>query len=164
MKTLLLIRHAKTKKAVAGQKDFDRTLENKGVDDATEIANRNTIKNINIDLMVSSPAVRTVSTCNIFANEINIDASDIKLADELYNGPAYVYREIVAELENDKNTVAIFGHNFGIEDYANYLLSNGTIVVMKPGTVVALQADINNWEDFETADKKLLFIEMPNKL
>ncbi len=66
MKTLLLVRHAKSSWNDLTLSDFDRPLNDRGKDDAPQMAKRIKDKKIKIDLFISSPAKRAKKTANIF--------------------------------------------------------------------------------------------------
>ncbi|MGZ5287079.1 MAG: SixA phosphatase family protein, partial [Flavisolibacter sp.] len=84
MKTLLLVRHAKSSWDTPGMKDFDRPLNERGKQDAPEMAKRISDKGINIDLFVSSTAKRAKKTAQYFAETFGEKKAEIKLVDELY--------------------------------------------------------------------------------
>ena len=65
MKTLILVRHAKSSWDSPGLSDFDRPLNERGKADAPEMAGRLKEKKINVDLFVSSPAKRAKKPQNI---------------------------------------------------------------------------------------------------
>jgi phosphohistidine phosphatase len=161
MKTLLLIRHAKACMPAINQLDFDRALEKSGEADAIKMANKIYGANFTIDQIIASSANRTIETAQIFATKNSINFSEIAIENKLYNAPAFVYEDVVMCLENNKNMVAIVGHNNGISEYASSLLKERMYLDMPPGSVVAFTAAIQNWEEFAGADKQLLFFEAP---
>jgi phosphohistidine phosphatase len=114
MKTLLLIRHAKSSWDAPGLSDFDRPLNERGKKDAPEMAKRLKDKDIAIDLLVSSPARRARKTAKYFAEEFDVKKEDIKLVDDLYSATSLAFQKTVAELNDKADTVAIFSHNPGL--------------------------------------------------
>ena len=72
MKSLLIIRHAKSDWDNSSLNDFDRPLNKRGKRDAPEMAKRLLGKKISIDAFVSSPALRAFTTCKIIAQEYGI--------------------------------------------------------------------------------------------
>ena len=77
MKRLLVIRHAKTHPAQVGQKDFDRTLNERGQQDAPKMARRLIDRGIEIDGFYSSPAARAFATASYFAAAFRVKPTDI---------------------------------------------------------------------------------------
>src|SRR4051794_9695084 len=69
MKTLILVRHAKSSWDQPGVSDIDRPLNERGKSDAPQMAKRLKERNIKIDLFISSPAKRAKKTAKYFAEE-----------------------------------------------------------------------------------------------
>ncbi len=160
MKTLLVVRHAKSSWANFGEADFDRSLNDRGKRDAPEMAMRLVNRNIRVDAFVSSPAKRAKMTCEAFCEVYRADKSAIVLIDKLYHAPGHVFYEVISELETIANSVAIFSHNPGITDFVN-TLTNTSIDNMPTCAVFAVQADVKEWKDFDRAGKKFLFFDSP---
>jgi phosphohistidine phosphatase len=160
MKTLLLVRHAKSSWDAPGLSDFDRPLNERGKKDAPEMAKRLKDKNINIDLFVSSPAKRAKKTAKYFAEAFDIKKDGIQFVDNLYLASSSAFRETIIDLNDKKNVVAIFSHNPGITEFAN-ALTNVRIDDMPTCGVFALHIDTDSWSDFENAEKKFLFFDYP---
>jgi len=162
MKTVLLVRHAKSSWDNTTLKDFDRTLNSRGLRDAPAMAKRLLDKKVAIDGFISSPAVRAITTCTIFANAYGKEDSIITYKD-LYNAPPTVFSKVIKATSNKLNNIAIFAHNPGITDFANSL--TGTHVDDMPTCAIfAVQANIGSWEDFDHADKTFLFFDYPKSL
>jgi phosphohistidine phosphatase len=161
MKTLFIIRHAKSSWANFGQSDFDRPLNDRGKTDAPAMALKLLKKNIAIDTFVSSTANRAASTCKAFADAYNIGHSQILFKTELYNAPEHVFYEVLLSLPAQASNVAIFAHNPGISEFANAMCEHVNIYDMPPCGVFAVSVDINNWADFNFATKQFLFFDKP---
>jgi len=159
MKTLVLIRHAKSSWDAPGLSDFDRPLNERGKKDAAEMAKRLKEK-IDIDLFVSSPAKRARKTAKLFAEEYGTKKDDISLVEDLYAATMPAFQKTVIELNNKYNTVALFSHNPGITEFANSL-THVRIDDMPTCSVFAVHADIDKWESFSNAEKKFLFFDYP---
>ena len=71
MKRLYIVRHTQKDEAKLGQDDYDRELSEKGIEDAREMARRLSEQCIKTDLIVASPASRTRTTAEIYAQELN---------------------------------------------------------------------------------------------
>jgi phosphohistidine phosphatase len=111
MKTLFLIRHAKSSWASVGLRDFDRTLELRGHNDAPRMAKH--LKNLGFkpDLIVTSPAMRARTTAEYFAKEFNISPESIDNQQDIYEADERTIAHIIRELPDSANTVLLFGHN-----------------------------------------------------
>ena len=164
MKTLIVVRHAKSSWANPGQKDFDRPLNERGKNDAPKMAEKLLAEGIKIDAFVSSPAKRAKQTCEAFATAYGLKKEEIIFIDKLYHAPAHVYYEALCEIKNKYDRVAIFGHNPGITDFLSSLYTQGQSVEMPTCAIFAVKADVDKWEDFESADKEFLFYKYPKEV
>jgi phosphohistidine phosphatase len=160
MKTLLLVRHAKSSWDDVSQTDFDRPLNERGKKDAPVMAERLKKKGIRPDLLVSSPAKRAHSTAKLFARELNIDEKDIHLEEQLYHPEERNINNIICRLPGYVETVIVFSHNPGITYFANMLTST-RLDHMPTAAVFAIKINSDQWSDFETAEKEFLFFDYP---
>lgn len=160
MKTLILVRHAKSSWDVAGQKDFDRTLNNRGKQDAPEMAQRLKDKALKPDLFVSSPAKRAYKTAKYFAEAFKMDKDDIVQVDRLYEAPLQVFQEVVFGLNNKYHVVLLVAHNPGITAFVN-TLTEVRLDNMPTCGVFAVQVDTDDWKTFQENTKKFLFFDYP---
>jgi phosphohistidine phosphatase len=160
MKTLILVRHAKSSWDQPGLSDFERPLNERGKKDAPEMAKRLKERGIKVDSFVSSPAKRAKRTARFFAEEFNTDKDDIKLIDGLYLATPSAFASAILQLSNKDETVAMFAHNPGITEFASSL-SNVKIDDMPTCAVFAVQAETDTWSEFEKAEKKFLFFDYP---
>ena len=160
MKSLLIIRHAKSSWDITTVDDFDRPLNDRGKNDAPEMAKRLIKEKIKIDAFVSSPAKRAKKTAQLFAREFQRSKDDIIYIPELYNVSTSVLYHVIASLDNNYGTVAIFSHNPAVTEFANSL-TNHRIDDMPTCGIFATKIHSNNWEDFETAQKEFWFFNYP---
>jgi phosphohistidine phosphatase len=160
MKTLILVRHAKSSWDAPGLSDFDRPLNERGKKDAPEMAKRLKEKGIEVDRFISSPAKRARRTAKYFAEEFRQKKDDILLVDALYGANISVFRKVVSELENKYDAVALFSHNPDITEYAASL-TNVKVDDMPTCAMFAVQAETNDWAEFDSAEKKFLFFDYP---
>lgn len=160
MKTLLIIRHAKSDQSFFGS-DFERPLNERGKKDAPEMAKRVLDRNIVIDAFISSPAKRAKKTAELFCETYKKNTADIVFISGLYHAPAREFYEVIKSLDDNHNTIAIFAHNPGISYFVNDLAGDVQIDNMPTCAVFAVQMDINNWKDFAKAKKEFLFFDYP---
>lgn len=161
MKTIYLIRHAKSSWTDASLKDFDRVLNERGEKDAPKMAKHLMKKVKSPDVFISSPAKRAKRTSKIFANEFNFDTDKIIYYDELYLASPLQIFNIILNIDDKHSSAAIFGHNPGITELANALIEDVSIDNISTCGVFALTADCNSWKDFENCKKTLLFFDYP---
>ena len=163
MRTLLVIRHAKSTWAKEGQRDFDRPLNNRGNQDAAEMAKRLVEKSIHLDALFSSPARRALTTCMYFAKALNIIDKNILPISQLYNADASTFFNVISETNDSFNAIAIFSHNPGITDFVNDLTTT-KIDIMPTCGIFAVQFESNHWKDFSTVEKGFLFFDFPRSI
>ena len=115
IKSLLLVRHAKSSWEDLSQKDFDRPLNDRGKKDAPAMAKHfRKEKNIKLDTIISSPAKRAFSTAKFFADEFDIKKKNIIEKPELYEASIEDFYTAIESIDDDYDSVALFSHNPGI--------------------------------------------------
>lgn len=160
MKTILLIRHAKSSWENFSVSDEERPLNERGKRNAPEMARRLVKKGIEIDAFLSSPAKRAKTTAQLFAKEYNVDARKIILIPELYMANHDAFVSSIRAAPDKARTIAIFSHNNGITGFANQL-SEARIDHMPTCAVFAVKADIKAWADFEPGATTFFFFDFP---
>ena len=160
MKTLIVVRHAKSSWSTIGEKDFDRPLNERGKEDAPVMAEKLVKTNIKVDAFISSSAKRARKTAKAFVEAYGKTKDDIILCDDLYNAPATTFYKTIEGLQDYFKTVAMFAHNPGITDFVN-TLGDTNIDEMPTCAMFAVQASVTKWKDFKKGEKKLLFFTYP---
>lgn len=160
MKTLFIIRHAKSDQSFFGM-DFDRPLNKRGEHDAPVMAKRLKDRQNEIDAFISSPAKRAKTTAEYFIAAYGGKASAIDLIQDLYHAPAETFYEVIAGIDNTISSAAIFAHNPGITYFVNSLNSGSAIDNMPTCGIFAVQAATDQWSHFTAAKKEFLFFDYP---
>ncbi len=160
MKTLIIIRHAKSSWAQTGLADFDRPLNERGKEDAPKMAKVLAEKNLEIDALISSPAKRAYKTASIFRKQLNMKKTELIEAPALYEASVKTFYRVAENLKDEWKSVAIFSHNPGVTDFINTFDCH-PIYNMPTCGVYAIQIEIDSWKDFETGEKLFLFFEYP---
>jgi len=160
MKTLLLVRHAKSDWGNASLDDFDRPLNERGKRDAPVMAGRLADRKIKVDAFISSPAKRAKKTASIFAKEFKVDKEDILLKAALYGAEEETFFDVISMIDDKLDTIAIFSHNPGLTDFANEL-TDTRIDNIPTSAIFAVKIDCKKWKDFKTAGKEFLFFDFP---
>lgn len=142
------------------QKDFDRTLNERGHRDAPAMAKRLIDSNIPIDAFIASPAVRAYTTAAYFAKAYGKKEPDIITFSDLYEAPAANFYQVIKKTSDTFNNIALFSHNPGITEFANSL-TTARIDDMPTCAIFAVQADISRWKDFAKAEKTFWFFDYP---
>ena len=121
MKTLLLIRHAKSSWENFSVSDKERPLNDRGKKNAPEMAKRLIKKKIPIDAFLSSPAKRALTTAEYFAEVYGEKKSRIIVIPELYMAGEEAFTSTIRNAPANANSIAIFSHNNGITEFVNRL-------------------------------------------
>ena len=160
MKELLVIRHAKSSWANAGQDDFDRPLNDRGHSDAQRMAERLIKRGVKIDQFISSTAVRAITTATYFAEAYNRKKSEILQLQSLYHAPARQFFEVIAQIDHSVHCAAIFAHNPGITDF---VLDLDTIKIDNMPTcgIFAVKLHTDDWKKIRSCKKECWFFDYP---
>jgi phosphohistidine phosphatase len=145
MLRLTLVRHAKTEAAHSGQEDWDRALEPRGQRDAPEMGRRMKDRALKPDKVISSPAVRAISTTTILARELGIAASKIAQDERLYLASPKDLLTVIRELGGNAKHLMIVGHNPGLTEFADALSSERSIDNMPTCALYTVEFDIKHW-------------------
>ncbi len=164
MKSLYIIRHAKSSWGDFTQPDFDRPLNERGKRDAPMMAKRLLDAGITVDSFISSPAKRAHKTCKLFCEAFGRKEGDIKLVEELYHAPSPVFYEVVRAIPNEYNSAAIFSHNPGITEFVNSLGLNVHIDNMPTCSVFGVRIAEDSWKGFADCKKEYLFFYFPKQV
>lgn len=124
MKTILLVRHAKSSWENFAVADIDRPLNDRGKRNAPDMAARLLKRNIFIDAFISSPAKRAFTTAKLFCEAYETDKSQIIVVPSLYEPTHAAFVQAIAQAPQTAATIALFSHNPGITAFANALVSN----------------------------------------
>jgi len=160
VKTVILIRHAKSDWGDPSLGDFDRPLNERGKTDAPVMGHRLVDNKIKIDSFISSPAKRAKKTATIIAKAYKVDKDDIIFRDELYGAAENVFWDVIANADKKADSIAIFSHNPGITDFANQLTETRIDNIPTCG-VFAVKAECDKWKDFKDAKKEFWFFDFP---
>ena len=144
MKTLVLVRHAKSSWVDSDLADFDRPLKKRGKKNAPDMANR--LKNIlsDIDGIISSDAKRAYDTARIFSKSFG--GVKIKTDEDLYLASSKKIIKVVRKVKDKHDTVCLFAHNPGITMAVNQL-SKASIMNVPTCGMAVIRFDIDSWKD-----------------
>jgi phosphohistidine phosphatase len=146
---LTLLRHAKTEAQHSGQEDWDRTLEPRGQKDAPEMARRLRERKLKPDLVLSSPAVRALTTAQIFARELHLAAPKLQQDERLYLASPKVLKEVIRELGGKAPHLMIVGHNPGLTEFADRICAERGLDNLPTCAIYTLEFEIEDWSDLE---------------
>ena len=145
MKTLTILRHAKSSWDEPGLADFDRPLNGRGKRDAPVMGQRMKAAGIRPSLIVSSPAARAWSTAKIVAREMAYPVEFLQRERDLYHAGTERLFDVIARQDEGFNSIVIVAHNPGLTDFANKLIPGLTSNLPTAGFVSVL-IDTDTWE------------------
>ena len=161
MKTLFLVRHAKSSRDDPSLPDRDRPLDDRGRRDAPKMGKRLAKRDVKPDLLLSSPALRAVTTAQLIAEEIGLESKDIAVDDRLYASSPDDLLAVIRALDNKLDRVMLFGHNPEFSDLAHRLSSE--IVDMPTSAVAEYDFDTKAWSDVGEIEPVKATLDYPKK-
>jgi len=150
MKTLILIRHAKSSWGEAGLNDFDRCLNARGLSDAPMMGDRLQKRLANaeqtLEYILSSSAQRADQTARLFATSLNFSMDQIDFRRELYLASPHSMLEAIRTIPAHASTAALIAHNPGISELAEKLTGErfGDVPTC---AVISIELPIDHWID-----------------
>lgn len=156
MKRVVIVRHAKSV-PYGYDDDFHRDLTDRGIEDANKISKRLNELEIVPDLVIASPAVRTMHTSDIFCKNLGYDLKSVKEESSFYGGvTTQRFVDLLQQLPEDVQTVFVFGHNPTVYYLVYNLLKHFTADMPTCSTVV-LDFEVQSWKDVSARGGKMAF-------
>lgn len=146
MKTLLLLRHAKSSWANDRLSDFERPLNDRGRHDAPRMGKLLRQRDLVPDRIISSSAKRAAKTAELVAAAASYDA-DIRFTEKLYLAEPEAYIVLARQVEESCGTLMLVGHNPGIEELVAWLTGQGE--PMPTAALACIELPIDNWGDLK---------------
>ncbi len=162
MKTIYLVRHAKSSWKYPNLDDFERPLNKRGRKSAPFMGT--ILKKLKVapDLILSSPANRASMTARIIADKISYPLEKIRFSESIYVFSANALIEVIEHLDDVVNKAMLVGHNPALTDLANYI-GDKPISNIPTSGVFCADLDIPSWAKFSDHCGKLKFFEFPKK-
>jgi phosphohistidine phosphatase len=148
-KQLILLRHAKSGWSDTGLGDFDRPLSKRGLLDASGMGKLLHDKGICPDLIISSDAVRALTTAKLVAQELAYPAEHIHTNHALYLAPPDILLDAISNITSGYENVLLIAHNPGLTELANRL-SETHIDNLPTCGVFIVETVLPDWDAFRT--------------
>lgn len=145
MKTLLLMRHASSGWDELSLADRARPLDEKGEHELLRLTRRYAAKGIRPQRIVSSPALRAISTARALASACGLSGDDVQIDERLYCGSARAMLDSLGELDDALDCVAVVGHNPEITELAHHLARD--IDFLPTCAIATIEFDAPIWAD-----------------
>jgi phosphohistidine phosphatase len=165
MKTLLLMRHAKSSWKESNIPDHDRPLNRRGKHDAPLMGRLLRDQKMNLDLIISSTALRAVTTANLIAKAVRYKGKII-LDKSIYNAEPTDLLTLLSNSSDEYNNILLVGHNPTVEETVQ-MITNSPEITMATCAIAHLTLSIDTWTDLkekQTFSSKLENFWTPKEL
>ncbi|MBX7171567.1 MAG: histidine phosphatase family protein [Pyrinomonadaceae bacterium] len=144
MKTLLIMRHAKSSWDNPDWSDFERPLNKRGLKTAPFMGSIIYTNNIRPDLIISSPAKRAKQTAVLVKETAQVEKA-IQFEDKIYEASATTLLYLATEFSDKYETILIIGHNPGIEEFIRLL--TGDYCSMPTASLAKILVNVDSWRE-----------------
>ena len=158
MKTIYIVRHAKSSWEYDGVHDSDRPLKKRGIRDSHIMAKVMKKQIKRPDVFMSSSANRALHTSIIFCNTFNFPLSNLKISKSLYSfSDGYLIKTVKA-LDDAYDSAIIFSHDHGISTFVN---KYGDMQIDHVPTcgIIGIRLNIKHWKNLTKG--KTVFVDFP---
>ena len=161
MKTLYLMRHAKSSWENAGITDFDRPLNDRGIRAAEFMGSIASERDILPDIIICSTAERARQTNELFCAAAGFDGVTATEG-RIYEATAGRLIEIISALDDRYDSAMLIGHNPGMEGLIYYL--TGAVEPMPTAAIATIELSNENWSEIGTGMSRLACVLRPRQL
>ena len=160
MKTLFLLRHAKSSWSDPGLADFDRPLNERGIRAAPFMGEMMRRKGFEPAIIMSSPAVRAEQTAIAVKNSAGLDV-EIRLEHQIYEASPHSLKQVVSELDDIYGCAMLVGHNPGVEGFILYL--TGRLEPMPTAALAVIELNVDEWNAVDDGCGELRKVYRPKE-
>lgn len=162
MKTLFLLRHAKSSWKDGDLSDHDRPLNKRGKSDAPRMGELMVKEELHPDLIISSSAKRTRKTTELLVEKAGFDP-EIMYERDLYAAWPDAYIETLNVLPDQYERVMVVGHNPGLEELLEILTDE--FERMPTATLAVISLPIVSWRELSIETRgELVSIYRPKEI
>ena len=161
MKTLYLLRHAKSSWKDASLQDFDRPLNRRGKEAAPLVGRFIRRRKLRVDLILSSPAARARQTAALVKEAAGLQA-DLLFDERIYEAGAAALLEVVTQAAEAADALMLVGHNPGTEELLTFL--TGEERRMPTAALACVALDVEKWGKARTRAGRLEWLVRPKGL
>src|SRR5688572_33325074 len=161
MRTLYLLRHAKSSWKDETLRDFDRPLKGRGRRAAEQMGQILAEEKLKSPLVISSPAVRARETLDLVLNSAGLKLEP-RFEERIYEADVGTLFEIVKSIADTSNTAMMVGHNPGFENLLDYL--TGDTRHMPTCALAKIEFDAGSWREVSEESGRLELFVTPKEL
>ena len=159
-KQLLIFRHSKSDWGHPEISDFNRPLNTRGTKDAPMMGKRLKKRKWAPNQIISSPALRALTTAHLVCKEIGSSPEDIIQNKFIYDATCSQLMKIVNHLDNKSENIALFGHNNGITDLVIYL-TDADIYNIPTSGMILISFPFDDWNMISKHTGEVVFYDFP---
>lgn len=165
MKTVYIVRHAKSSWEDPNIPDHFRKLIPEGEDRATKVAKHLRMKFVNPELIITSSATRALETAKIMAEELHYPLDQININSTFYRAEKDDLLDMLLNLPDEIESVMIVGHNPAFTNLVNsFLEPENQINNLPTSAVAAFHLKADHWDEIDEAKRHLEFLITPKDL
>lgn len=161
MKTLFILRHAKSSWENAEWSDFDRPLNERGLKTAPLMGKIIFDNHFQPEAIVSSPAERAAQTAILIKQAARLEAG-IEFDEGIYEASPLKLVQVISRLDESKKSAMLVGHNPGLEGLIKVL--TGEIQAMPTAALAVITLNINSWNEIRAGCGKLQTLLRPKEV
>jgi phosphohistidine phosphatase len=164
MKTLFLLRHAKSSWSNPTLEDKFRPLNKRGMRDAPLMGSRLMARDEALDHIITSPATRARRTAELFAETCDFQLDNIVEESDLYfTSTRSIEDLIIGQGEQIQSLMLVF-HNPDITGFANSIDTANRIANVPSCGLIKLICDIESWRDWSVSNTRFDYFDYPKKV
>jgi phosphohistidine phosphatase len=164
MKSMYLLRHAKSSWAEHGLSDRQRPLAERGLRDAPLMGERFSARGEHLERIISSPALRAHTTAQLFAETGGFPSADVVVEDDLYFLGSGSIGDVISSQDDQLNSIMLVFHNPDITHFVNSVDYEVSIDNVPTSGLVKLDCDIVHWCDWSSASTAFDYFDYPKNL
>lgn len=161
MKTLLLLRHAKSSWKDNGLRDFDRPLNQRGLKAAPAMGKLIRKRKLEPDLALSSPAERARQTSQLVLEAAGLK-TEVRFDERIYEASVTRLLEIISQIDDEANVAMLVGHNPGFEELQEAL--TGEAHSFPTAALACIEVNIEKWHKIRAGVGRLEWLVKPKEL
>jgi phosphohistidine phosphatase len=161
LKTLILVRHAKSSWSDRTLPDIERPLNERGKRAARQLGRRLAERAVCPALIVSSPAQRALRTARLLARRLGYSRENIVIETRLYTHPVSALLRVVQALNDKHARVMLIGHNPQLTELAGRFCAR--IARMPTCAAATLTFDVGSWADVKRQSLAHMEFDCPKR-
>lgn len=161
MKSLYLLRHAKSSWADPGLEDRQRPLNKRGQRDAPEMGRRFGARGERLERVISSPAKRALTTAKLFCEACGYPVDRIETEERLYFLGAGSIRDLILAQSDQAGAVMLVFHNPDITYFSNSIADGFRIDNVPTAGLVKFASDVARWRDWPGDNAAFEYFDYP---